>query len=356
MKDLIEFINLANSINQFNYWIKKIYLISVDLKEIDGNQFNLKRYIIGWLHFIILSLGVFIAILFISNEWLLTLINGNKFLTNKYKIIAVLTILFNALFPIVIRFDLLMAEKNRNITVLKIFSYLQEDIKSRHCLTKENYKKFSILFKLLIFVSINMTVPFLTALFCCVYLFIAIVSNNILLRLITPIAFYFIWIAISTTLIGILTFSTIYYYILIFSQINDQINMIYKKSSIFINITNQKKLINLINKHNLTALQIKTLNLTLRRTICALFLIIGVGFVIPLNLITTSNNKFEKIFCISNLFSILVYGFCLSYIMSSLIRIVHKPYKATFKIFRRQNFIFNTMHNFKFKWAVNNQN
>lgn len=112
MNGLIEFISLTNSINQFNYWIKKIYLISADLREIDGNKFNLKRYLIGWLHFAMLSLGVFIAILLISNEWLLTLINGNNFLTNKYKIIAGLTIFVYALFSIVIRFDILMAEKN----------------------------------------------------------------------------------------------------------------------------------------------------------------------------------------------------------------------------------------------------
>ena len=47
------------------------------------------------------------------------------------------------------RFDALLAESNGTISVFKVYYYLKEDIKSKHELTNQNYKRVLILAKFL---------------------------------------------------------------------------------------------------------------------------------------------------------------------------------------------------------------
>ena len=66
--------------------------------------------------------------------------------------------------------------------------------------------------------------------------------------------------------------SCLYYYFLLFNQINDQINMIYQKSKWFLTFLHRIRLSILIDKHNLLAIQIYEINLVWRRSLLVFYI------------------------------------------------------------------------------------
>ena len=143
--DFDEYIDVTNTLKQVGYWLRKITFISVDIAGFYYDQFNLRRYCLGWLNLVLIVIGMIIAISIISNKWLYSFID-NQYLPNHFKVLS----LYGLSFAIAIasyRFDCLIAEWNRNILVFKTFYYIQEDIKSKHGLNKGNYRKFSIVVK-----------------------------------------------------------------------------------------------------------------------------------------------------------------------------------------------------------------
>ena len=348
--DFDEFINVSKTLKQVGHWLKKLTIISVDITGLYNDQFNLKRYCIGWFNLLLMYLAAYLLILSITNQWFFSLID-NIFLPKNFKIFSFYCILISII-TTSIRFDLLIAEWNRNIFVFKIFYYIQENIKSKHELTYENYRKFSILAKLLYVICFKMIQPCTTAFASFYYLYIAIMSNRITIELISPFVFYILWQIISTILLsascGIGVF---YYYIFMFKQINAKFEMIYQRSKLFFTVRNQRKLIWLINKHNLVAADIVKFNLIIRRTVLVFFVVIAILLIIPLNIHIKSNDKFEQIFCLSIILIALLYGFCIASSLSTMIRVAHKPYKTVYKILVNQN-LNNSKRTFQFKWKV----
>ena len=250
MKNFDEFINLSKTINQANYWIMKSQIVSVDLTQLYFGKFNSIRYWVCCIHFVMMIFGLFWCILVFSNDLLFNMIDNEYAPKNFRKFILCLILML--IMTISFRFDLLMAEWNRNILVFKMLYYLREDIKSKHELTNEDHKKFSILAKLLVFICFKIGITFVIAFAYLYYLYIAIMSNKIVLQLITPFVFYIIWLIVSTcSVAGTLCISIMYYYILLLSQINVQINLICKQSRLLIKY--QRQLIWLTEKHNFLA-------------------------------------------------------------------------------------------------------
>lgn len=65
-----------------------------------------------------------------------------------------------------------------------------------------------------------------------------------MIQLINPIAIYAIWLVVSTILLlASIGIGILYYYILMFKQINAKFYMIYDQSKLFFNMRNQGKLI-----------------------------------------------------------------------------------------------------------------
>ena len=84
------------------------------------------------------------------------------------------------------------------------------------------------------------------------YLLITIRSFNIIQILLFPFFFHAIWLIYSTfAWTCSFAFIALYYAKLIFDQINDEIEMIYKRSKWFITFANQKRLIWLTYKFKL---------------------------------------------------------------------------------------------------------
>lgn len=350
MWDFDEFIDLPKTLEKVNFWIKKIYLLSVDLTEIYQNKINYYQYWIAWMHLIMMFIGIVTFIAFISNDWLYTLID-NEFLPNKFKILCIYLILCATL-AMMLRFDLLMAEGNRNLSVLKVFYYLQLNLRSKHGLNQENYRKYSILCKFLHVISFLSCFGF-NAFGWLYYLYIAIRANRIFIHLITPFFFYILLLATTAVFAcSALGIGMFYYYILMFKQINCQITLIHKQSKIFLNKRNQRQFICLMESHHSLELQIDKLNLMLRRSILFLYIFLGVGFIIPFNICISSNDKFEQFYCSGAILFFIVFGFSITYLLSTLIRVAHKPNKTAYKIFRKQNLICNFEKKFQLKWKV----
>ena len=357
--DLISFneaFNLSETIGQTSDWLKTINLISVGFTELYFGKFDLVRYAIGCLHFIIMNISISISILIFSNDWLFSLID-NEFFPEKSQLM-ILFIIFLLMIAISIQFDYLLAEWNGTASVLNVFYYLQEDIKSKHRLTRSNHMKLSILTKVLYLINVKILPPLLTTIGCLASLLIAIMSKRILIvfTLGIPFLFYIIWITVSTVSIAAYVGIVImYYYNLIYKQINYEFDLIEQQSSNwFMTMKNRRKLIWLINYHNSIAVRINMINLVTRRTILVFFIAVSLGLIIPMNYFIKSNDHLEKLIFFGIILAFLFYGICFAYVLSSLIRVAHKPYKTIYKILRKHNFAIYSKRNFQFKWKVIN--
>ena len=235
----------------------------------------------------------------------------------------------------VCRFDLLMAEWNGSISVLKVIYYLQEDIKSKHGLTNSNHKKLATLVKICKIPCI-FAVCFYYIIISSIVLYISIKSNRITLHILTPFLIYDGFLVAITLAFyfgqGILG---LYYYFLLFSQINDQIHKIYQKSRWFLTSLDRNRIISLFNEHNLLAIQVHEINFVIRSTLLAFYIILALIQVITLNIILKTDAWIGKLFYFSGLIFVMVFGFGLSYSLSTLTKIAHKPYKIIYKIIRK---------------------
>ena len=138
--------NLSETIKLVGFLAKNSFMISVDITEIYFGKFNLIRYLICWANFFMLFITLMFGISLITFDSMFQLID-NEFFPKNIKRFIILAIV-GLIGLTVCRFDLLMAELNGSISVLKVIYYLQEDIKSKHGLTNSNHKKLTYLVKI----------------------------------------------------------------------------------------------------------------------------------------------------------------------------------------------------------------
>ena len=348
-----DFINLSGPLKNTGFWMKTFNLVSVDLTELYFGKFNFIRYCFGWIHLMIMYICLFGSILIVSNDWLFSM-TDNEFFPENAKMINVLLNLWT-IGAISIRLDILLAERSGNISLFKDFYYLQEGIQSKHGLTPENHRKFSILCKILFLIAFfGLLIMVLIA--CASQLLIVITSERtlILYTLLLPFVFYIIIMTITT--LGIMAsigIGLMYYYILKLKQINHEFDLICQKSNLFITINDQEKLISLIDKHNSIASQISKLNMMSRRSILVFYVGFSLNLIIPMNIYLNTENISEKLFCLAFIICTFSHGVCFAYAMSSVNKIAHKPYKTIYQILTKQNFTnFYSKRNFHYKWKV----
>lgn len=133
---------------------------------------------------------------------------------------------------------------------------------------------------------------------------------------------------------------------MLFNQINDLIKTIDKQSKWSISFINRFRLIRLTKKHDLIAKKLFSFNLIIRRTCLVFFICIALMQVIPLNIYLKSDNWFEKSIILIYIIFTFLNGFIISYYMSFLITITHKPYKTIYKLIRKSK------PSLEFKWKV----
>ena len=78
---------------------------------------------------------------------------------------------------------------------------------------------------------------------------------------------------------------TLYYFTLLFDQINHKIQAIYLQSNFSVTIKDQMNLLRLIKEHDLKAQDVKRLNQIVSLTCLVFFIIMALMQIIPLNLL-----------------------------------------------------------------------
>ena len=340
-----DFVDLSKTIKALGRWITKWYLTSVNINGIYYNQFNKRRYILNWIHFVLLNICVWLLVLFISNNSLWQLID-NKFLPKNLRI-ALITVAGSGFVIVSFRFDALYDEWYNHLKMFKFAYYLQENIPSKHGLTERNYFKLSILVKAIESIKIYAVVFVLSI--SLLHLYIAIKTNNLLLQLLFPVVIYGISIGTATVvLIFLISFLSAYYYKLMFDQINDQIETIYKRSINSLSTVYQLRLIKLVIKHDNIAKGMFQLIVLVRRSALLYIIVVTLVQIIILNLYFDSDSLYYKTLYMFFLSASLTFGFGFVFACSLQINTAHKPAKLIRKILYKQQQNFNI----KFKLKV----
>ena len=339
-----DFVDLSKTIKTLGKWMTECYLTSVDITGIFYNQFNKKRYILNWIHFVLINIGVWLLVLLISIDSLWQLID-NKFWPKNLKI-ALIAVAGSGFVIISFRFDALFDEWYNHLKMFKFAYYLQENIPSKHGLTERNYFKLSILLKAIESIKIY-ALTFVLSI-SLLHLYIAIKANNLLLQLLFPVLIYGISIGTATIILTFLiSFLSAYYYKLMFDQINDQIETIYKRSINSLSIVYKLRLIRLVIKHDNIAKGMFQLIVLVRRSAVLYIIVLTLAQIIALNLFFDSDTLYYKTVYIGGLFISITFGFGFVFACSFQINAAHKPVRLIRKILYKHQQNFNLKFNLK---------
>ena len=217
----------------------------------------------------------------------------------------------------------------------KIFYYLINNIKSKHKLSRKNYKKISILSRITKICSMDYATRFFIIFGNLISIKIAIQCKNLVLQL------SLIILGIPMTIIGCFTGASLffifyilfYYYKLLFDQISNQFVQFRNRKSLVINKTTEIQLIKLIKEHNLASIQIKEINLLFRRTAAFIFIIFSFIKIISFYIIIHSNDIILTIVLVNLVVMFLIFGFGMSYLFSQQIKSAHQSYQTIHSIF-----------------------
>ena len=227
---------------------------------------------------------------------------------------------------------------------------MQEDEKEKVGLSNKNYKKFSILAKL-IEVTLQLGIIFMSFVATLIYLYIAIRSNKLLLIMLIPICSYsFVMSASTIGLIGLNLFLFLYYYKLIFDQINHQIQAIEKRSHKTVSFISQMRLLRLVKKHDLKAQEIKQINIMVHHSSLMFYVCLASLQTIPLHLFMESEVFIYQIIYVVHLIGAFAFGFGAIFIFSMQVNSAHKSHKTIYKILTKN--LVQHKFSFNFKWKV----
>ena len=328
-----DFFLMNYSLNHLIKLMEKLYVISIDFDDIYYGFKNPRRFIICVLICAYVWLTTFQLSLFCVSDYLYSLID-NPFLPQFYRTFMLLGVI-SLIMINVNKTDLLLGEISHNLSPFKIFYYLMNDIKSKHKLNYKNYKKLGILLR---FLQISMIDYGSTIMFFGTFLFmlkISILSRNLfwiysILISMTPT---FLFCTFSVNCFNCILIITFTYYKMLFDQINDQIKLISKENLLLLkkkNINkvqrNDRQLIELINQHNQTSIEIYKINMTFRRTAASIFISYTFIKIISLYLVMNLNNILIKIITVNAFVLAFICGFGISFLFSQQINSAKKSY------------------------------
>ena len=248
---IYDYFLIEKSLNQLMKIAVKYFLISISFNDIYYENKNPKQFKKCFLICILIWLMTLSLISFVISDDMYSLIDS-PFLPRHFRTLLSL-LSFSSIMLLTAKTDLLLGEIRSNLDQFKIFYYLINNIKSKHKLSKQNYKKISILSRIIQIYTMNFGVRFFIIFGNLFIIKIAIQSKNLVLQL------YLTIIAIPMSIIGSLTGALIfsifyilfYYYKLVFDQINNRVVRFCNRKSLVINKMIEKQLIRLIYEHNL---------------------------------------------------------------------------------------------------------
>ena len=273
-----------------------------------------------------------LMLLFLVSDKLYSLIDG-PFLPEHFKtfLLLIIVLIFMHTVP---KTDLLIGEINYNLSSLKILYYLMNDLKSKHKLNYENYKKSAILSRLTQIVILDYGAPAIAFGSFLFLLRLSILSNNFVWKfaflLVTPTLMILPFTGASVICLIIIIIT---YYKMIFDQINKKINLISNNGIVIFNYrmitkTKENQLMKLIDEHNQASIEIDKINLITRRIWGCAFVTFAFLKIISLFMIMRNlNDSFMKILTIHIFIFSFTFGFGMTYLFSRQIKYAHKSYQ-----------------------------
>ena len=341
-------LSMEKSIGHLMKTAKNFYFISIGIQEINDGNKDPKRFKIIILQLTYYAIINLILTLFSVSNYFYSQLKTD-FLPADFKIFVV-GFSLATIWMLLKKIDMFLAENKWNLSPLKIFYFLINNMKSEHKLTDLNYNRLAILSRIIIILlDYGPLIPIVILMGS--FVLIAILSQK------------FVWIFLSIILIPYLIIADVVfsswmcinlilfsYYKMRFDQIHSSIKSILLNGKWnVINKRREKRLINLIEEHKSVSNEIHKLNLMFRRSAGAMIIFISILRIIAMYLLINSNNNiFINVMLSVGFCLIFFFGLGLSYLFSSQIKSAHQSHKVINLILCRSNM------RLKFKFKVNN--
>ena len=340
------YLSVKKSLDNLMEVAKDFYFFSIGINEIKDGIKNSKRFRITILHTIFLAILTFLIDLFSISNYLFSLLKEN-FLPNHFRIIF-LFYSFGFTWILVIKIDMILAEIKFNLSPLKVFYFLINDLKSEHKLNDSNFNRLAILSRIVQIGVLEYGTPMVGIITIGFSVLITILSQKLVWILFTIYLLAAIMVAnvifSCWMCINMILFS---YYKFRFDQINSSIKSIIPNGKLnVINRRKQKQLIKLIDEHKSLSNEVYKLNLMLRRSAGITPKLFTAGRTIFLFVFTNFNNNiFVNIMMVVGFWLLIFFGFGLTYLFSRQIKSAHQSNKLIYSILCR----FNMRLSFRFK-------
>ena len=330
-RNLYEFILLKKSLQILNDFIKKYYILSIGFEEMYFGYRNQKRLKIVIVICILFWLATLCHLLFVLSNDLYSFLDG-PYLPDHCRVLITLGIII-LLFISVLKTDLLIGEIKFNSKPFEVFYYLMHDVKSKHKMNEKNYKRLAIISRIVQLIMMKYVLHFIFGLVVICNCIVAITSRRLIIAFIlatfTP---FYLMINLTATFVCCFLYIYFSYYKMLFDQYNSQFKILISDKSNVISKCKETKLIELINEHNLAAIEIHKMNMILNRTVAALFLTFSFVKIITLYLIMNIKHQIFNLM-MQNIFGVfLTIGLGVSILISLQIKSAHKSYKFVYPI------------------------
>ena len=343
------YFSMENSLGHLLEVAKDFYFISIGINEINEDIKNAKRFRVIIVHIIFLAIFTFIINLFSLSNYLYLFLKVD-FLPGHFRIILT-GIGLGISWMLAAKIDMILAEIKFNLSPLKVFYYLINNIKSKHKLTDLNYDELAFLSRIIQLVILNYGAPIVAVITMGFSILIAILSQKFIWILLgiyfTPIAIictinFSIWMCIYLILFS--------YYKFIFDQIHSSIKSIVSNGKWnVINKRKEKQLINLIEEHKSVSNEIYKLNSMLRRSAAVMSIVLStIRIIFLFVLINFYNNIFVNMMLGGSFLLLFVFGFGLTYLFSRQIKSAHQSNELIYSTLCR----FNMRLQFRFKVII----
>ena len=149
---------IEKSLNNLMNISVKYFVTSIDSNDIYYGDKNPKRFKTCVLIYVLMCLMTFGYISFILSDDMYSLIDS-PFLPGHFRTMLLLTAL-STIMILVAKTDIILGEIKFDLNQLKIFYYLINDVKSKHKLSEANYKKLTILSRIIQILIMNYALKF----------------------------------------------------------------------------------------------------------------------------------------------------------------------------------------------------
>ena len=327
---LINYFLIEKSLDHLMNSSKEFNVISISFDEINDEMKNPKRFKMCILYCVLIWIVTLYYLALVISDHFFSIING-PFLPIHYRTLLSLVVI-NLIWVSVIKTDFMFGEINCNLSPLKIFYFLINDLESEHKLTKINYKLLTIWSRLIQLCLLDLGIPttIISAIFINSYFAI---SSQKLIWIFEAIFISPIYITIGFTAATwmCIVYIIFPYYKFRFDQIHHEIQLLLPNGKV-VSRTKEILFTQFIHEHNRLSIEIFKMNSIMRRTAAVMFITFSIVNILSLYLMINMKSMIMKI-TVTNIFILcFIFGLGLCYLLTLQIKSAHQSYKLLHSI------------------------